>query len=82
MHLYFELNMAVRKTPEMTEQLTQMLSRIEEGQIGFDATLQGPYGAKRSKSSSDHLKESYYKYFFYLSIPYAVVYTDYTASGK
>lgn len=49
-HVDFELNMAVWKTPEMTEQLTQMLRRIEEGQIGFDATLQGPYGAKRSKS--------------------------------
>lgn len=29
----------------------QMLKKIESSQIGFNATLQGPYGSKRSKST-------------------------------
>lgn len=44
------LNMAAKSELEMSElgPATQMLRRIEEGQVGFNATLQGPYGAKRS----------------------------------
>ena len=29
---------------------TQLLRQIEEGQVGFNATLQGPYGVKKGRS--------------------------------
>ena len=69
----------------------KLLKRIEESQIGYNSTLQGPFGTKTGlvKIACMHVAIQYYMYeLTYLSVhtfsyPYhTVVYTDYTASGK
>ena len=63
----------------------QLVKKIEESQYGFDSTLQGPFGAKRGESRSATqtitLPNSQIIIFIDISL-LAVVYTDYTASGK
>ena len=55
-----------------------LVKKIEESQYGFNSTLQGPFGTKRGQSELNYLISDPHLIF---SIP-AVVYTDYTASGK
>ena len=40
-----ELHVPCRGTGKKNRE--QLLQQIEEGQVGYDATLQGPYGTKK-----------------------------------
>ena len=59
----------------------QLVKKIEESQYGFDSTLQGPFGAKRGESRFCDTQNQTIHNIIDISL-LAVVYTDYTASGK
>ena len=60
----------------------QLVKKIEESQYGFNSTLQGPFGTKRGECIII-VESSYFDTWVTVIISIlAVVYTDYTASGK
>jgi len=70
----------------------KLLKKIEESQIGYNSTLQGPFGTKTGlvKVACVHgciyacmmIGHSNYCVHPFSSPYHTVVYTDYTASGK
>ena len=57
----------------------KLLQKIEESQIGYNSTLQGPFGTKRGRREIDSIQFMHSHDHVYM---HTVVYTDYTASGK
>lgn len=58
----------------------KLLQKIEESQIGYNSTLQGPFGTKRGRREIDSIQ--FYMHSHDHVYMHTVVYTDYTASGK